>query len=150
MTDQPFDPFALWRDMLSKWETGVNDVTIRRPQEIPRYVADGLFDRGITGRDWMEETGVDVATLAQLHYSKATARPIRPKPTTPSVAPADRSRPRIMSGPQSHGSARRRNRSPSAIPGSYPHLTLPTIYAVYLSVLAVSFSRRDPSRHRLC
>jgi hypothetical protein len=26
MTDQPFDPFALWRDMLSKWETSVNDL----------------------------------------------------------------------------------------------------------------------------
>ncbi len=55
----------------------VLDVTILRPQEIPRYVADGLFDLGITGRDWVEETGVQVTTLTQLHYSKATARPIR-------------------------------------------------------------------------
>jgi ATP phosphoribosyltransferase len=55
----------------------VIDVTILRPQEIPRYVADGLFDIGITGRDWVEETGVEVTTLTQLHYSKATARPIR-------------------------------------------------------------------------
>src|SRR5690242_21862310 len=55
----------------------VIDVTILRPQEIPRYVADGLFDLGITGRDWIEETGADVVTLTQLHYSKATARPIR-------------------------------------------------------------------------
>jgi ATP phosphoribosyltransferase len=55
----------------------VIDVTILRPQEIPRYVADGLFDLGVTGRDWVEETGVDVVTLTQLHYSKATARPFR-------------------------------------------------------------------------
>jgi ATP phosphoribosyltransferase len=55
----------------------VVDVTILRPQEIPRYVADGLFDLGVTGRDWIEETGVDVVTLTELHYSKATARPIR-------------------------------------------------------------------------
>jgi ATP phosphoribosyltransferase len=55
----------------------VLDVTVLRPQEIPRYVAGGLFDVGITGRDWVEETGVDVVTLAELHYSKATARPIR-------------------------------------------------------------------------
>jgi ATP phosphoribosyltransferase len=55
----------------------VIDVTILRPQEIPRYVADGLFDVGVTGRDWIEETSVDVATLCELHYSKATARPIR-------------------------------------------------------------------------
>jgi ATP phosphoribosyltransferase len=55
----------------------VLDVTILRPQEIPRYVADGLFDLGVTGRDWIEETGANVVTLSQLHYSKATARPIR-------------------------------------------------------------------------
>lgn len=55
----------------------VTDVRILRPQEIPRYVSDGLFDVGITGRDWIEETGADVVTLSELHYSKATARPIR-------------------------------------------------------------------------
>jgi ATP phosphoribosyltransferase len=55
----------------------VADVRILRPQEIPRYVAEGRFDVGITGRDWIEETGVEVVTLAHLHYSKATARPIR-------------------------------------------------------------------------
>jgi ATP phosphoribosyltransferase len=55
----------------------VVDVRILRPQEIPRYVADGLFDLGITGRDWIEETGAEVTTLAELHYSKATARPIK-------------------------------------------------------------------------
>lgn len=55
----------------------VADVRILRPQEIPRYVADGLFDVGITGRDWIDETGADVVTLSELHYSKATARPIR-------------------------------------------------------------------------
>ena len=55
----------------------VIDVTILRPQEIPRYVADGLFDLGVTGRDWVEETGSEVTSLTELHYSKATARPIR-------------------------------------------------------------------------
>src|SRR5712691_10855511 len=55
----------------------VIDVTVLRPQEIPRYVASGLFDVGITGRDWIEETSAEVVTLAELHYSKATARPIR-------------------------------------------------------------------------
>jgi len=55
----------------------IADVRILRPQEIPRYVADGLFDIGITGRDWIEETGADVTTLSELHCSKATARPIK-------------------------------------------------------------------------
>ena len=55
----------------------VDEVRILRPQEIPHYVAEGLFDLGITGRDWIEETGRDVISLGQLHYSKATARPVR-------------------------------------------------------------------------
>jgi len=55
----------------------IDDVRILRPQEIPRYVAEGLFDIGITGRDWIEETGSDVVSLCQLHYSKATARPVQ-------------------------------------------------------------------------
>ena len=55
----------------------IDDVRILRPQEIPRYVADGLFDLGITGRDWVEETGANVVSLGEMHYSKQSARPIR-------------------------------------------------------------------------
>jgi ATP phosphoribosyltransferase len=55
----------------------VSDVRILRPQEIPRYVAEGRFDLGVTGRDWVEETGSAVVSLAELHYSKATTRPVR-------------------------------------------------------------------------
>jgi ATP phosphoribosyltransferase len=55
----------------------VTDVRILRPQEIPRYVADGRFDLGVTGRDWVEETGADVVSLAELHYSKSTTRAVR-------------------------------------------------------------------------
>jgi ATP phosphoribosyltransferase len=54
----------------------VDAVRILRPQEIARYVAEGLFDLGITGRDWIEETAADVVSLGELHYSKATARPV--------------------------------------------------------------------------
>lgn len=55
----------------------VAEVRILRPQEIPVYVADGLFDLGITGRDWIEERGAQVVTLGELAYSKATANPVR-------------------------------------------------------------------------
>jgi ATP phosphoribosyltransferase len=55
----------------------VAEVRILRPQEIPVYVAEGLFDLGITGRDWVEERGADVVSLGELSYSKATANPIR-------------------------------------------------------------------------
>jgi len=55
----------------------VAEVMILRPQEIPEYVAEGLFDLGITGRDWIEETGSAVTTVGELRYSKASDRPIR-------------------------------------------------------------------------
>jgi ATP phosphoribosyltransferase len=55
----------------------IDEVRILRPQEIPLYVAEGLFDLGITGRDWIEETGADVVSLGELAYSKATSNPIK-------------------------------------------------------------------------
>lgn len=55
----------------------VLEVRILRPQEIPVYVAEGLFDLGITGRDWIEETSSDVISLGEMRYSKATSNPIR-------------------------------------------------------------------------
>jgi len=55
----------------------IDDVRILRPQEIPAYVAEGLFDLGITGRDCIEERGSDVVSLGELTYSKATNKPAR-------------------------------------------------------------------------
>lgn len=55
----------------------VQEVRILRPQEIPVYVAEGLFDLGITGRDWIDETDSKVKSLGTLAYSKATSNPIR-------------------------------------------------------------------------
>jgi ATP phosphoribosyltransferase len=55
----------------------VERVSLLRPQEIPIYVQEGFFDLGITGRDWIEETGASVLTLGELRYSKRTANPIR-------------------------------------------------------------------------
>ena len=55
----------------------IDEVRILRPQEIPMYVAEGMFDFGVTGRDWIEETSSDVVSLGELQYSKATSLPIR-------------------------------------------------------------------------
>jgi ATP phosphoribosyltransferase len=55
----------------------VDSVRILRPQEIPSYLADGLFDIGIAGRDWVEETESDVVSLGQLNYSKVSSSPVR-------------------------------------------------------------------------
>ena len=55
----------------------VSEVRILRPQEIPTYVAEGLFDIGIAGLDWVQETASDVEMLGELRYSKASSRPFR-------------------------------------------------------------------------
>jgi ATP phosphoribosyltransferase len=65
----------------------IDSVRILRPQEIPTYVADGLFDLGITGRDWVEETGSDVVSLGELRYSKATSKPIKVVLAVPDDSP---------------------------------------------------------------
>jgi ATP phosphoribosyltransferase len=48
----------------------IERVSILRPQEIPPYVQDGLFDIGITGQDWIAETAADVEEIAALSYAK--------------------------------------------------------------------------------
>ena len=55
----------------------IAEVRILRPQEIPVYVAEGLFDIGITGRDWVQETASSVDSLGELRYSKATSNPVK-------------------------------------------------------------------------
>ena len=65
----------------------IDRVRFLRPQEIPTYVAEGLFDFGITGRDWITETGADVVSLGELKYSKATADPVRVVLAVPESAP---------------------------------------------------------------
>ena len=65
----------------------IERVRFLRPQEIPQYVEQGLFDFGITGRDWITETDATVTSLGELHYSKATANPVRVVLAVPKEAP---------------------------------------------------------------
>jgi len=48
-----------------------------RAQEMARYVADGVLDAGLTGFDWITETGADVHEVAELVFSKVSRRPVR-------------------------------------------------------------------------
>ena len=68
----------------------VDEVRILRPQEIPVYVAEGLFDVGVTGRDWVEETGADIVSLGELRYSKATNDPVKVVVAVAEASPAQR------------------------------------------------------------
>lgn len=48
-----------------------------RPQEIPTYIGQGIIDAGLTGADWIADTGADVREICELRYSKLTNNPIR-------------------------------------------------------------------------
>jgi ATP phosphoribosyltransferase len=48
-----------------------------RAQEMARYVEDGVLDAGLTGHDWVVETGADVYEVAELIFSKTSRRPVR-------------------------------------------------------------------------
>ena len=68
----------------------ISEVRILRPQEIPSYVAEGLFDIGITGRDWVEETSSEVVSLGEMKYSKVSDSPVRIIVAVPGDSPWER------------------------------------------------------------
>jgi ATP phosphoribosyltransferase len=49
----------------------IERISMLRPQEIPLYVQDGLFDMGITGQDWIAETEADVEIVTTLSYARS-------------------------------------------------------------------------------
>ncbi len=48
-----------------------------RAQEIAKYVEDGVFDVGLTGKDWILENRADVVEVGELTYAKLTMRPVK-------------------------------------------------------------------------
>jgi ATP phosphoribosyltransferase len=58
-----------------------------RAQEMARYVETGALDAGITGRDWVLETGADVVEVAELPYAKQSLAPVRWVLAVPEEAP---------------------------------------------------------------
>ena len=48
-----------------------------RAQEMARYVEEGILDAGLTGHDWILETGADVAEVSELVYGKVGRKPLR-------------------------------------------------------------------------
>ncbi|MBG30849.1 MAG: ATP phosphoribosyltransferase [Opitutae bacterium] len=56
------------------WDDPELDGRFVRAQEMSRYVENGFFDCGLTGRDWVKENGSDVVEVADLIYSRASNR----------------------------------------------------------------------------
>ena len=74
---------AGWRISINSrsYFPGVDDPEINcmlvRAQEMARYIETGALDAGITGRDWVQETGASVAEIGELLYSKQSLAPVR-------------------------------------------------------------------------
>ncbi len=58
-----------------------------RAQEIAKYVEDGIFDIGLTGKDWILENRADVVEVAELTYAKLTMRPVKWVLAVPTESP---------------------------------------------------------------
>jgi ATP phosphoribosyltransferase len=61
--------------------------TLVRAQEMARYVESGAMDAGITGRDWVLETGANVVEMGELLYAKQSLAPVRWVLAVPEEAP---------------------------------------------------------------
>ena len=66
------------------------EVRLLRAQEISRYVERGFLDCGITGKDWIEESGSNVVVLGDLSYSKTSSSPTRWVLVVPENSPIQR------------------------------------------------------------
>ncbi|MDD3065564.1 MAG: ATP phosphoribosyltransferase [Endomicrobiaceae bacterium] len=53
------------------------EIMLVRSQEMAKYVQDGVFDAGLTGHDWICESGAKVKEVCELQYAKSGFRPVR-------------------------------------------------------------------------
>ena len=76
------------------YQAGTNDPEIEcmliRAQEMARYVEHGALDVGITGLDWVQESGLDVVTVADLVYAKQSRGKVRWVLVVPESSPYQR------------------------------------------------------------
>ena len=74
---------AGWRISVSSrsYYPGIDDPEIEcmmvRAQEMARYVESGALDAGLTGKDWILETGAEIEEVAELVYSKSSLGRVR-------------------------------------------------------------------------
>jgi len=93
---------AGWRINIGARELfpGIDDpeleAVLLRAQEIAGYVERGVFDCGITGKDWVIEQGAKVTEICPLTYSKTGFRPVRWVVAVPENSPIKK--PRDLNG----------------------------------------------------
>ncbi|MGO9057562.1 MAG: ATP phosphoribosyltransferase [Candidatus Binataceae bacterium] len=78
------------RSYMPKVDDPTLSCRLLRPQEMPRYIADGSLDAGITGRDWVVENDVDLVEVESFTYSKVSLAPTRWVVVVPEASPVRR------------------------------------------------------------
>jgi ATP phosphoribosyltransferase len=78
------------RSYMPKVDDPTLSCRLLRPQEMPRYIADGSLDAGITGRDWVVENDVDLVEVESFTYSKVSLAPTRWVVVVPNASPVQR------------------------------------------------------------
>jgi ATP phosphoribosyltransferase len=78
------------RSYMPKVDDPTLSCRLLRPQEMPRYIADGSLDAGITGRDWVVENDVHLIEVESFTYSKVSLAPTRWVLVVPEASPIRR------------------------------------------------------------
>jgi ATP phosphoribosyltransferase len=78
------------RSYMPKVDDPTLSCRLLRPQEMPRYIADGTLDAGITGRDWVVENDVKLVEVESFTYSKVSLAPTRWVLVVPEASPIRR------------------------------------------------------------
>ncbi len=68
----------------------IDRIKILRPQEIPKYVEEGYFDLGISGKDCIVESGADVIEIADMPYAKTGTGKMRMVIAVPNSSPIEK------------------------------------------------------------
>src|ERR1700677_3199174 len=79
--------FANGRSYLPTVDDNELECMLVRAQEVWRYVDKGVLDAGLTGIDWVVESGRDVASITSLTYSKQTRTKVRCVLAVPAGSP---------------------------------------------------------------
>ncbi len=69
--------YADGRSYFPSIDDGEIECMLIRAQEMARYVDHGALDAGLTGIDWVVESGLDVASVTTLTYAKQSRRKVR-------------------------------------------------------------------------
>ena len=72
-----FNIYANGRSYFPSIDDGEIECMLIRAQEMARYVEHGFLDAGLTGRDWVIESGLEVETVTDLVYAKQSRGRVR-------------------------------------------------------------------------